>query len=263
MAVSINFRGRTGNKIFQYCAARVFAEQNGINLLTQLDCDILDIKPAPILEEIEELEVKVFNDHNFDEETSLVGKSQTRFHFDGFFQNSNFMRLHRRQIKEFLNPQEVVTNYDDIVLHLRLDDFVKSNDYNNPESWERSEIIHPDYYQKILENETYNRVYIVVDKIKYGWEQKYLSNFKKYEPVIVSGDARSDFNFLRSFDKIICSNSTFSYWSAFLSNARTIYGFKDFGFYGRMKTSHGVHCKNLCTVTDDTNVIDSNFYFGE
>jgi hypothetical protein len=54
-------------------------------------------------------------------------------------------------------------------------------------------------------------------------KKSYLKYFDKYNPTIVSHDEYSDFEFIRSFDKIISSNSTFSWWAAFLSDASEIY----------------------------------------
>ena len=97
------------------------------------------------------------------------------------------------------------------------------------------------------ERSPYEKVYIVVDDIKCEWEKTYLSYFKKYNPIIVTNTPKEDFFFLMSFNKIINSNSTFSYWASFFSDAEKIYTFKNAGFYGRNKI-HIEHTKNLCNI---------------
>jgi hypothetical protein len=49
---------------------------------------------------------------------------------------------------------------------------------------------------------------------------------KMLDATIISGPPKSDFNFIRSFNKIVCGNSTFSWWATFLSEANTIITYK-------------------------------------
>lgn len=106
----------------------------------------------------------------------------------------------------------------DVVMHVRLDGF--NHEGHN------SHIIAPEWYTSILDTLDFDTLYIVMDT-KSGriWRQqatdkkKYLDAFAKYSPTVVSGTAREDFEFIRSFDTIVCSNSTFSFWATFLSDA--------------------------------------------
>ena len=61
-------------------------------------------------------------------------------------------------------------------------------------------------------------LYIVTD----GLSDNFMRNFDVYNPKIISSSQSSDFRFLMSFDKIITSQSTFSWWAAFLSDASNI-----------------------------------------
>jgi hypothetical protein len=122
--------------------------------------------------------------------------------------------------------------------------------------------MHPDYYTTVLDTETFKNVYIVVDKIKYDWEKKYMSYFEKYNPIIVTQTPYEDFEFIRKFNKIITSTSTFSYWSAFLSDAEKIYTFKMAGHLGINLRSHGPHVKELWNIKNKSITINEKFYFG-
>src|SRR5690606_20691724 len=84
---------------------------------------------------------------------------------------------------------------------------------------ELGRVISSEWYLKILEKESFNKLYIV----GVAPDEPYLKAFEKYDPIIVTSDPWNDFHFIKSFDKIICSNSTYCWWAAFLSEATTIY----------------------------------------
>ena len=146
----------------------------------------------------------------------------------GYYQKEKYFIQYRNLIKtQILDLPTIETNTKDIVLHLRFDGF-NHDGYN-------SHILPPDYYINILNQESFENLYIVMattsGRIRKNQKNKdkYISLFDKWNPKIVSNDEYTDFNFLRSFNKIICSNSTFCWWAAFLSDAEKIYLPKYFG----------------------------------
>ncbi len=52
---------------------------------------------------------------------------------------------------------------------------------------------------------------------------RFLSLFNKYNAIIRFGEQLEDFKFIMSANKICLSDSNFSWWAAFLSNAEEIY----------------------------------------
>jgi GR25 family glycosyltransferase involved in LPS biosynthesis len=102
-------------------------------------------------------------------------------------------------------------------MHVRVGDYKKHKG---------GSVIHPEWYLSILKKQKFRKLFIVVreDDAKYlDW---YISHFSAFRPTIVSSDIKHDFNFIMQFDRIICSNSTFCWWAAFLSEARTIWTFE-------------------------------------
>lgn len=263
MGVKIIYNGRCGNRVFQYVSARIFAEKNKLNLETELGCDIVKTSPIKNFDEISCVHGIGINSSSFVNDEILFSGNHYHYVFNDYFQNCIYINNNKELVRTFFDLPEFEKNTKDIVLHIRLDDKVHSSDINNPENWDDAEIIHPDYYKKILDFETYKKVYIVVDKIKYDWEKKYLSHFEKYNPIIVSQTPYEDFMFMRTFDKIITSTSTYSYWSAFLSDAEKIYTFQKAGHLGINLRSHGDHVKELWNIKNKSIVIDEKFYFGE
>jgi hypothetical protein len=263
MAVHVKYKGRCGNKIFQYVSARIFAEKNKLNLVTQLDCDLVKTTPHKIFDELNIQDSLTTNSNSFKNDEIECFGNHYNYIFDDFFQNCVFINKNQDLVKSFFDLPQIEKNTEDIVLHLRLDDMIHGTDITNPTDWGDSEIPHPNYYKRVLNSENYKKVYIVVDKIKYEWEENYLKHFNDFNPVIISQSPHEDFIFMRNFNKIITSISTFSYWSAFLSDAEKIYTLKNSGLVGINLRSHGPHVKELWNIKNKSITIDEKFYFGE
>lgn len=264
MPVLINYTaGRSGNRIFQYTAARIFAEKNGLNLITHLNDKLLNTKEHLSFDDDVDCGKSVIITSNdfVNNEIKFLGKN-INYIFQDYFTNGDYVSNNEELVFNFFNLPKLNKNHKDIVLHLRLYDFSHSNYMYEPTNWDRSEVISPHYYTKILENETFEKLYIVVDEIRLEWEKKYLDFFKKYNPIIFSSSPKEDFEFISSFDKIICSNSSFCYWAAFLSDASKIYTFKKFGYFGKNLTKHGPWINNLDNIKNESISIDDTFFLG-
>jgi len=262
MSVSIKYKGRCGNNIFQYVTAKIFAEKNNLSISTPLNCEILELKKNSEVYNNKNKTIYITNNSFTDDEIPFSGED-CEYIFDDYFQNCRYINKNAEIVKNFFVLPEFEKNTQDIVLSVRLDDKVHSDNLSDPENWDRAEIIHPNYYKKILESEKFNKVYIVVDKIKYEWEKKYMSNFDEFNPIIVSQTPYEDFHFMRKFNKIVTSTSTYSYWAAFLSEAEKIYTFQNAGFFGRPMRSHGSHVVDLWDIKNQSITINEKFYFGE
>ncbi|GAF97797.1 unnamed protein product, partial [marine sediment metagenome] len=138
-----------------------------------------------------------------------------RVHCAGFFQEPQFYENDREKVRSWLNLIPVQDRSDDIVMHIRL------GDYGDREV--RS-ILNPQYYKRALEIERYRRgsprkLYLVCEYP----QDRYIQYLSQYRPILISGSAKDDFHFLRSCGTIISSNSSYAWWAAYLSNARTVY----------------------------------------
>lgn len=220
MSIEINYKGRIGNHLFQYCFARMLAQKNSYKLLSQWDYPELmrstvhdggKVVDDPIWYikdtlPFDELYIKNYDLLDFFNKPL----KDYRYIVSGYFENSDFFNSNEELIKSFFKIDYSNDEFpNDIVINLRLgDDFA-----------ELGRIIHPEYYTNILERETFDKVYIVGA----NENEPYLKVFEKYKPIIVPNNVHQDFHFIRKFNKIVCSNSTYSWWAAFLSNASIIY----------------------------------------
>lgn len=138
-------------------------------------------------------------------------------HLHGYFQKSWFYNQYRNEIKKMFVLPAIYKNTDDIVVHLRLTDYF----------WHRvNSVISPEWYINIVKGQQYKKCYIVVEDHPTNKRYlEFLTHSIKNTEVVTGGSALDDFNFIRSFDRIVCSNSTFCWWAAFLSEASQVWTF--------------------------------------
>jgi len=128
----------------------------------------------------------------------------------------------QQRIKEFMVCRQHLTKNikdDDIVLHYRTGDLVNYTTLNDG-------FLSIHYYRQILSTIKFNRLYVVTEKRTFDKDVKknFLAGFEKFKPIYITNDnLMDDFNFIRLFNKIIISQSSFSWWSALLSEAKEIY----------------------------------------
>jgi hypothetical protein len=208
MSVGVWYAGQFGNNIFQYCCARLFSLKNKLKLVTSFNHpNIIPVTPHedfPAETKLGQIlgdEVEDLLDRDYPPANYSLG---------GFFQKGSWYHQRRDQILGFLKPTPVEKNTKDIVVHVRLGDY-----------GERDRI-HPAWYLDILTKEKFDHLYLVTNERN----ERYFSHFKQYSPTIVSSTLESDWNFIRSFDRIICANSTYSWWSAFFGDHSRIYTHK-------------------------------------
>jgi hypothetical protein len=152
---------------------------------------------------------------------------------NGYFQKSKFFSENRLKLLELMRESTedywilndhkyYITDFfketprysvseKDVVISLRLDDFIQ---YPRP----TSDILPPKYYLDILNELTFNKLYIVCDKLRHDWEYRYLEFFRKWNPIFVIGDTLlKDGALMRDCPTLIHSNSTFSWLMSFFS----------------------------------------------
>jgi hypothetical protein len=221
--------GRTGNNIFQYLASEI------IKYMFNFD-DVKKINSIPENTEI-------INDDSFNFISQYFINNKKKFYCDkdivlnGYFQNSTilvYMRDHLLKLfntsnDTYINDKYKISDFsttetkhqikfddDTIVLHLRLDDFIRDN--NPPEIFDKVEL------SKYIDTIKFKKLYIVCDKINHEWEKRYLHYFvNKYKATVLSGSLMDDFNLLKISNRLITSNSTFSWIAAYLGNAKEVH----------------------------------------
>lgn len=277
MPASVNFKGNDGNQMFQYITAVVFCVKYNIELQTRptekllkfftFSENIFSIKKQN--EEGEKKKLKL-TFRNFDKNDELQFKGHNyHYIFTDYFQNSVFLNNNYNIIKEnvFLirhDCRSYLSNYkqiqeNDILFIMRLGDFKHEG--------ENSEIVHPNYFLNILENNNFSNIYISIHPFNDKSQFKYLNFLNKYKEQIIILEDRSEliaFNIVNHFKNIAIPNSTFNWWSIFFQeelNNKKIFTPKFTGYFGigdKFKC-HGGHIKNLCNIRNISIPVDNEF----
>jgi len=210
MSVEINYISNHGNNLFQYVCGRLFADRLGVELTTAFNRPELVMMSPHRPGRVIRRPATILTDRH-----PVLSRRWPQGHYvlQGYFQRSEWYHQCRDAIREFASVREVPQrSSSDIVINLRLgEDYRKLN-------W----CIHPRWYLRILEQERFERLHMVTDNP----DPEYLSWFARYDPIVVSSGPVGDWDYLRSFDRIVCSNSSFCWWAAFFSKASRIYTFK-------------------------------------
>lgn len=222
-------KGRLGNALFRYFAIIILLYENknfkygGIS------------KKSPL---------KIIDDNNFllgVKNNNLQLPEKYNYLLNGFYQLQEILK-YKIIIKQYFenHPEHIIYNYPyeeikinnlikplekpriyDIILHLRLEDFIENNEY-----------IHYKFILNLLDKVTPSffselTVAIVLNQPKSSFELEYLANIKNWffknniNIVIESNDIITDFHLMKNTKKLICSNSTICWCAAFLSDNLT------------------------------------------
>ena len=228
--------GRFGNAIFRHFASTLFCILYGAQRVQQLH----DVKePVHELTDaffIQWMEQVLQGNIPKLDPTHLVG-------FHGFFQHDRIYVEHRAAILEYMrnNPQDLIMtdgksqqrpdiayqafgcyaidllrNPDklrtyDVVVHLRLGDFI-----------DLGKVIHPQSVVELLQLIHAPSYCVVVDAPKNDLERMYLDYLRdRFTIRVESNDPFTDFHILRNAKTLVCCESTLAWAAAFLSETLT------------------------------------------
>lgn len=276
--VQVKFTNGFGNNLFQYMYARLLAEFHdgkvSVHTTTRLLLVIKEFKalgialknlPSPKLPSINikdkrssiKFYEKKFNGHNFN--------------LNGYFENYKLYIKHRDLIKSWVKPISK-DNTRDLVFHLRLGDrlFIEA-------CYQPGMKVSASQYVNAINKFKFDKLHIVTDMKFWGILTKdILSNlsfhtgglggknilqgktgvqnydipvnyfnsiFKelnRFNPIVrYNHNVADDFNYMRSFDKILFQHGTTAWWASFLSEASKV------GVYKLWRPSKGKKNKNL------------------
>ena len=260
--LSIGHCGRLGNQIFQYAILKCISLKHGykivlpkenidnitvgrfnpsINDVDKYRLDLLDCFEIPDeVQNIEQIKNKIHFQYseNFtmDYNPFLISDAKDNTDYNGFFQCVQYYYEFENEIKNCLkiksNIQLCVNAYFDkikkefnvnkiITLHVRRGDLSLDNG-------KYQVLLSPQYYKKIINNlrEEKTLFLLMSDDLKWCKQNFQDTNIKFCDISEIYTDIPAhilDFCVLLNGDKIIMSNSSFSWWAAWLSNAEEIY----------------------------------------
>ena len=210
--IEVKYAGRLGNNLFQYSLGRILAEELGFELKAS---------PIPGFPETasrvdghaSEAPIETLHLHEIEFEKILRDRSSRKIVLDGFFQRYEYYRAHKEKIRRWLSPEAPFPKRHpkDIVLHVRKGDYLECRS-----------IAPLSFYEEALSHSRWNQVFVCTDSPDDAFIRKFVKKFGAQ--VSDPGDGpMGDFRFMMSFNNIVQSASSFSWWAAFLSDAEKIF----------------------------------------
>lgn len=138
---------------------------------------------------------------------------------DSFVQKSTYYLSQRDDLRSIFNIRDNIINQGKLVIHVRETDYIQVNAF-----------LGYNFYKNLIKDSGFTDIIIVTDNSKCETVQKLIADgcSLNSEGVVVefsvSGDKRAikDFNTLLYSENIAISQSSFSWWSAFLGNHKKI-----------------------------------------
>lgn len=193
-----------GNRMFVYAFSRHLAEKNGL----ALECDPL--YPGfdyarPISGKRYPISQPRCTDMN---SKSVFNESIRRgVVVKGYFQRYEYVRDIKNRVKVWFRLPEVNLDADTVVAHVRNWDYVGTDSH-----------LALKFYRESLARMRWKRLIVIgvgIDEATKKW-------FAEYSPEYPDGNPADDMALMYSANKLIMSNSTFAWWGAWLSRAKTI-----------------------------------------
>jgi hypothetical protein len=215
--VHVKYKGNLGNKMFQYALGRYLAEEMGYQLLAE---------PLPFTRTNERVSgrsnqspIELLECQMCDIQAIVTNRDNRAIILDGWFQQSAYYVPIMERIRNWFTihdefPRELAEVNDcDLLLSVRLGDYF---------SIHKLTLTHQ-FYETVIDMVNPRKIYIATDEPNHP----FLDRFKKYNPWVLRWSFREkiilDLLSARKFNKIAISCSTFSWWSALLSDASEIY----------------------------------------
>ncbi len=246
MSVEVTMTGRLGNNLFQYAIGRIIAEHhrfelickapelpdlsfmgreldiggsatlNGLhNLFPNAPLHISGRRTENPIENFDKHMDHLWNSHTIDLEGLLANHTPRKIRLLGNFQRYEYFNRLQDSIRHWFYFRPPSCPYDpryrDVLLNIR-----RGYDF-----WANDATLSLDYYHQALRQLPDVGTVFVCGT---GLDDQVRLSLSEYSPVYYEATPAEHFGFIKRFNRIILSNSTFAWWAAFLSDASEILG---------------------------------------
>lgn len=127
----------------------------------------------------------------------------------GYFQSLKYFKEFSKEFKKLLIIPDVENNLiKDVIFHIRRGDYLGISN--------AAPICNTDYFEKCFELYSDFNINIITDSIEHVKDEFRDRNFNMIE----TGSVMEDLTLVSMHDRVVCSNSSFSWWGSFLGNSK-------------------------------------------
>lgn len=207
MSVSINYKGRLGNNLFQYIAAYIFAKKFNFSLISNVIENYFNLPQSTGL--VYKNNPFIVNDSNFLNLLNSDSIEPRHYKFDGFFQLKDFVLNYKEEIKSLFELSYNEINKNEVFVVYRIGDIEGVR-----------QTLPIEFYRECLKKISFEKGYISSDSPHHP---NVISLSKEFNLTIYNNPPLETINFGKNFNNLILSEGSFSWWIGFLSNAENIY----------------------------------------
>ena len=220
MSVRVEFDpwGRTGNRLFQYVFGKILATNKSVDLF----CDAIpNFNINEHLCESFRHDITTKSHGNNSVDIEQLNEFKGNILVNSFLQKAYYYIPYRKQIKQWLNVNENTTpiNSDSLVIHIRETDYKDIGVF-----------LGYDYYRALIDSTGFTNIIIVTDNSNCETVQQLLNDgctlstagYVDVFSTTLDDRGKQDFNTLLNSAHIVLSQSSFSWWAAFLGDHETI-----------------------------------------
>ncbi len=218
--VTVRYKGRLGNHLFQYALGRIMATELGY----ELEASPIKGFPGtsqPVSGARMDGDPIVLVGQSIDFQGLIRGTHMSPIVLDGYFQRYEYYRDYRTSVRDWLRPSEETRSRvlsrlrpGDVVVHVRVGDVRKRCKPN------AHRVTPFAFYRSVLKRLTWDRLFLVTGDPDDALPQRLA---RRFGGTIVSGTREEDFEMMRAAGRLVMSASTMTWWAAWLSDAREIY----------------------------------------
>lgn len=221
LMIKIEYHGQMGNRLFQYSLGRILSTELRFGLQAEPIAGFnntvsfgrrsvfcLFRKPQKL------------TGHSIDLESILSEKSHRLITLAGYFMRYEFYKNYKETIKKdwLFQAKRFQFGERDISIHIRGGDLWQVNSLKRVHGGYRA--LPFSFYRTVLAQRQWDNIYIVTEDPD---DPMVLKLAEQFSARVQSSSAEDDFNFLMSSTNVVMSVSTFSWWAAWLSDAKTIF----------------------------------------
>lgn len=221
--------GRIGNQLFQYAALVGIAKNKGYDFVIPENQELSKcfemLHCGGRFGVIQGDEVELHDSHEFCQE--LFDQCPNHIHLNGYFQNDKYFKHAWRQLKwDFKFKEQIISevdyNWGDVLVQMPVSIVVRefNDQFDYPGSHNNHRNLPWEYFEKAIEMMGKDRQYIICsNNIKLCEKQSIFKgkNFHFNDITTKVDKSHFDLCLITKCADFIVSNSTFSWWGAYLS----------------------------------------------